>query len=1167
LFDCVLRFIHSHFHEDKKKMKKMIIFLLIFITAFITPEALAINCVLSLDGDGDYVEMPDAESLDLTANFTFEAWVFPTTTAGVNIIFNKEETYQWAIRDGNLQWALKTGESWVWHDTGISVLVNQWTHLALTYDANNVSAYSNGLLLSTIPDRGNLEVNDSHLWLGGRSKYFGSFFAGLMDKVRIWNIARTQEEIKQTMHTTLSGNEPGLVGYWRFDTGNNAVDSSPSSSDGKLYGDAHFAEAELPKPGEKIIPTMIQGRLLMLDNVTPHVAVPVQAIRDGKVIATTLSDEKGIYQFINPKPGQYQLRCHVLGGYVYYGEEKAIKSEDGTAPDESVGLRVERGKTLRNINFRFAPFKKGTWRTYRVVDGLAHDWIIDIYRDPNGVMWFATDGCGISRYDGNTFTNFTVKDGLASTSVNAIHRAPDGVMWFATEGGVSSYDGKTFTSFTAENGLPSNRVNAIHQDPDDVMWFATEGGVSRYDGETFVNLTARDGLAHNWVNAIHQDPDGVMWFGTYGGVSRYDGETFVNFIARDGLANNWVNAIHRDPDGVIWFGTVGGVSMYDGDRFVNFTTEDGLVHNYVLTIHRDTDGVMWFGTYGGGVSRYDGETFVNFTTGDGLTHNRVHAIHEDPDGVMWFGTKGGGVAGYDGVAWTLLDERDGLQNNALSSIHQDADGFLWFGTHSGVSRYCPSKTSPKVHIVFVTTDKAYSDLSALPSFTTGTRITIQYGALDFKTIPEKQQYRCRIREIDSDWRKPTKATSSDFIFGESGIYTFEVQAIDRDLNYSEPVTLTLQIKRPWWFFALFGTLGIIIPIAVVGFYIGKRLQTQRAIAQQFNPYIAGRVVGEDLFYGRNDLLTDIERTLANNCFLLYGERRIGKTSLQHQLKERLQNANDPTYLFIPAYIDLQGVAEDDFFRTIAAGIVEHAASLFKGGREALALRLDEDRERYSYRDLNRDLRTILDHLKSFGWESRGFPKGKGDKEGETKEIKLVLLMDEIDTLNEYNLRTNLNLRGLFMGQLKQNLVLVMSGLYLKMDWSKEGGGSPPFNFLSREIELQPLNEPDARQLITEPVKGFYSYESEAVDVIISLSELRPFTIQGFCLRAVNRILADGRTKITIADIQAIKESVLAEVKSIRGEHAGTSLPASLNEALVRLADLEAENKRLREEVA
>ena len=1182
----------------------------------------------------------------------------------------------------------------------------------------------------------------------------------------------------------------------------------------------------------------IKGKIMMLDDATPHVAVPVQAVRDGKVIDGMVSDEDGKYRFINLKPGQYQVRCYIPGEYVYYGQEGRREQED-KAQNKQYGsiLRVEPNKTLANIDFRIAPFKKGTWKNYDVSDGLPHvgistihqdsdgtlwfgistnlagsgvsrfdgkefvnfttkDGLVDdrvwsIYSTPDRVMWFGTYGGGVSRYDGKEFVNFTTKDGLAGNRVLGIYRAPDGVMWFGTDGGISRYDGKEFVNFTTEDGLAHNWVNAIHRTTDGVMWFGTgdwnssSGGVSQYDGKEFINFTTKDGLASNYVTAINQTPDGVLWFGTrgpfLGGVSRYDGKEFINFTQKDGLPGGvfaichspdgvvWfatgadisrydgrgfvnfttgdgslsddVRAIHREPDGTLWFGTfskgifrydeqtfvnfttgdglahnlvqdtyrapngilwiatVGGVSRYDGKRFVNFTTEDGLVNNWLSVIHYhpdgtlwfgaggywyspyycgvsrydgkefknftikdglandsihdihlDPEGILWFGTgtlrYGGGVSRYDGKEFVNLTEKDGLVNNTVTAIDQTPDGMMWFGTYGGvsrydgkefrnftaedglahdwvwdllcapdgvlwfgthggvsrydgdifvnftqkdglasnlvlsiyrdvegvmwfgtigGVSIYDGVAWTLLDTYDGLAGNKVHSIDADTDGTLWFSTERGLTHYRRSKNPPKARIVSVRTNRDYTEDSyrglsqqVIPSITAGDRVTIEYNAIDFKTLPKKRQYRCRILEVDDNWRKPTKSVTFDHTFKKPGTYTFEVQAIDRDLNYSEPAVLTLRVKRAWWVFALFGTIGISIPLIVVGFYLGKRLQTQRAIAQQFNPYIAGRVVGEDLFYGRNDLLTDIERTLANNCFLLYGERRIGKTSLQHQLKERLSNADDPTYKFIPAYIDLQGVAEDDFSRTIATGIVEHAASLFTG---TLTLRLNEGElteRRYSYRDLTRDLRTIIDHL----------------KEGEKKTIKLVLLMDEIDTLNEYSLRTNLNLRGLFMGPFKENLVLVMSGLYLKMDWSEEGGGSPPFNFLSREIQLEPLNEDDARKLITEPVKGFYTYEPKAVDLIIELSELRPFTIQGFCLRAVARILADGRTKITVNDIEAIKDSVLAELSSIRGECAGTSLPASLNEALAllgeaqsRIADLEAENERVQEEGA
>ena len=96
--------------------------------------------------------------------------------------------------------------------------------------------------------------------------------------------------------------------------------------------------------------TSIQGTLLMCDDTTPHVAVHVQAIRDGEVVGNTLSDEKGNYQFTDLQPGRYQVRCYTLNGYIYF--------QNGAT------LRVERGKPLSNIDFRLAPFKRGTWKTY-----------------------------------------------------------------------------------------------------------------------------------------------------------------------------------------------------------------------------------------------------------------------------------------------------------------------------------------------------------------------------------------------------------------------------------------------------------------------------------------------------------------------------------------------------------------------------------------------------------------------------------------------------------------------------------------------------------------------------------------------------------------------------------------------------------------------------------
>src|SRR5262245_26277069 len=82
---------------------------------------------------------------------------------------------------------------------------------------------------------------------------------------------------------------------------------------------------------------------------------------------------------------------------------------------------------------------------------------------------------------------------------------------------------------------------------------------------------------------------------------------------------------------------------------------------------------------------------------------------------------------------------------------------------------------------------------------------------------------------------------------------------------------------------------------------------QIAMTQFINPYIAGtplrRVKG---FFGRADALEWVARELSNpdtNALVLYGQRRIGKTSLLMQLQRTL-----PSERFLPVYFDLQDQA-------------------------------------------------------------------------------------------------------------------------------------------------------------------------------------------------------------------------------------------------------------------
>jgi hypothetical protein len=256
-------------------------------------------------------------------------------------------------------------------------------------------------------------------------------------------------------------------------------------------------------------------------------------------------------------------------------------------------------------------------------------------------------------------------------------------------------------------------------------------------------------------------------------------------------------------------------------------------------------------------------------------------------------------------------------------------------------------------------------------------------------------------------------------------------------------------------------------------------------------------MNDAMFFGRRELVDRILQTIHNNSLLLYGERRIGKTSIQHQLKRRLLEIDDPRFAFYPVYIDLQGTPQEQFFSTIAGDIVEEVAPTLAG----LAI-TGSTPANYGYRDLVGDLRTVIRYL----------------QERSSKTVKLVLLIDEVDELNEYDPRINQRLRSLFMKNFAENLVAVVSGVEIKKRWEREG--SPWYNFFE-EIEVRPFDEREAGELIRKPIEGIFRADADVVERIIALTGGRPYLIQKLCVALVTRLHEERRRKMTLADVDAV----------------------------------------------
>ncbi len=404
--------------------------------------------------------------------------------------------------------------------------------------------------------------------------------------------------------------------------------------------------------------------------------------------------------------------------------------------------------------------------------------------------------------------NPSSSDGLIDVYL-AIHRSPAGSGKQVVAGSGQGH----WRTYGIPDGLPHNRVSSIVQDREGALWFGTEGaGVCRYDGDTYTTFTEQDGLANNRVRAVFQDREGALWFGTSNGVNRYDGERFTIFNRRDGLAQFDIQSIYQDRKGTLWFGHFGhGVTRYDGETFAILNHIDGLASGDVWSIFQDREGALWFGTKGG-VSRYDGESIVSFTTEDGLAHNDVGSICQDREGALWFGTRGGGISRYNGKTFTTITSRDGLAHNDVLAIQPDQEGLVWCGTNGGgVTRYRPpTPVPPPVSIDAVLADRRHERVSEIAIPSTVALTTFEFHGTSFKTRPEAMVYRYRLKGYQEDW-KTTRERRMEYHSLPRGTYTFQVQAVDRDLVYSEaPATATLTVHLPYERIGWMSALGISI---------------------------------------------------------------------------------------------------------------------------------------------------------------------------------------------------------------------------------------------------------------------------------------------------------------------------------------------------------------------
>lgn len=215
------------------------------------------GAALHFDGVNDYVDLGNISAANFgTGDFTLELWIktnhTPVTTVG---ILSKRSICNcsnfWDVRmsaSGTLAVEISTADCAIYNSLHTTFPINdgQWRHIAFVRNSGVGTLYVNGVLNNTSPVVPANLSNSDPVQIGRDAcsiTQYGRYFSGVLDEIRIWGRALSQNEILVNMNCELPTGQTDLIGYYQFNEGiaggNNVgttglPDQSPNSHDGTL---------------------------------------------------------------------------------------------------------------------------------------------------------------------------------------------------------------------------------------------------------------------------------------------------------------------------------------------------------------------------------------------------------------------------------------------------------------------------------------------------------------------------------------------------------------------------------------------------------------------------------------------------------------------------------------------------------------------------------------------------------------------------------------------------------------------------------------------------------------------------------------------------------------------------------------------------------------------
>ncbi|MDY8134176.1 response regulator [Aquimarina sp. 2201CG5-10] len=462
--------------------------------------------------------------------------------------------------------------------------------------------------------------------------------------------------------------------------------------------------------------------------------------------------------------------------------------------------------------------------------------ILSMLKSSDGSLWIGTDGKGLNRiFPNNDKIQYDLtkkeKHFFKGRYIQSLVEDSIGNIWIATYlNGLWVYDirREVFTKIRKNDPekRPPSDVRYLFKDSRNRIWATSNRGIQVFSDNqeqlAFFDYQS-NGAFGKISSSITQDENGTIWVGiTDGGLFKFNEDvnnldnsyfTRVNYYEKkdNDLLNYNINSLTADYNENLWI-------LLTSNVLIKYNLKDG--------------------------------TFINHAAHNNLKDIKiVSLLIEDPEN-LWCGSNNG-IHHYNTKANTIKSyyQIDGLQSNIFvrKSSYKDKEGKFYFGNNDGVNAFFPDQINPKE-----TSSKLYintieilnqpgqkllknqlsgsiENVKKIDLKANHSSFSFQFSAVGNLLNPN-YHYAYRLKGFDQEWIVPKKNRIANYTNIPSGSYTFEVKAGSKKNEWNiEPVSISLNIKPPWWKSPLAYTLYLVlISLLTYGIITWLRLKNKLA---------------------------------------------------------------------------------------------------------------------------------------------------------------------------------------------------------------------------------------------------------------------------------------------------------------------------------------------------